>query len=251
MEKKESFSYSKLTTFETCKESYFRNYFLKDPGETNMLAEYGTFMHKLLELMLSGKITVAEAIKQYEKEFYTYITEPIYFTFGSGFSKDFTSSYYDKGMYYLEHFDNFKDYKIIAVEKKFFVEMDDYCINGIIDVVAQDKDGNYVVIDHKSANPFKPDVLEEKKRQLYMYCAAIKQEYGEYPKQLIYNHFKANFIQYIDFNKEDLDSTLAWIDETVKEIRNCKTFTAKENACGDFFCTTLCNYRNNCKYNRE
>lgn len=87
--------------------------------------------------------------------------------------------------------------------------------------------------------------FEKYKRQMYLYSKAVYDEYGEYPKYIVWNHFKDKKILKIPFNMEEYEDTLIMIEATVHAIENDDEFPAMEDY---FFCHQLCNYRGSCEY---
>ena len=66
-------------------------------------------------------------------------------------------------------------------------------VRGFIDLLVRDRnDGRLIVVDHKSKSRFKSDQeLELYGFQPYLYAEWVLQTYGEYPKELVFNLFRA------------------------------------------------------------
>ena len=90
----------------------------------------------------------------------------------------------------------------------------------IIDLLLRNTEtGEYWLIDHKSAPyPFRKDgtgvlakykkSFESYKRQMYLYCHAVKQLYGEFPQKITWNHFKEKKLATIPFQMEEYEDTI-------------------------------------------
>ena len=134
-------------------------------------------------------------------------------------------------------------------------ELKDKNIVGFIDLILRDKsDGKYIIADHKSKKLKKgkrgsksSDELDASLRQLYLYSEYIKQEYGEYPKELWFNSFRLdenNLIKCL-FYKEKFDETMEWVEKTIQEISNNEEWTP---TCDYFYCKYLCDCSSECEY---
>ena len=83
---------------------------------------------------------------------------------------------------------------------------------------------------------------------MYLYCYAIYQTYHEFPKEIVWNHFKdGGLLASIPFDKKEYDETIKWFTKTIKTIEVEKEFEPSENF---FYCFNLCNFRNSCEYKR-
>jgi hypothetical protein len=111
-------------------------------------------------------------------------------------------------------------------------------------------------VDHKSAAyPFKKDgksVLKKSertfnsyKKQMYLYAYAVYQEYGKYPTEIWWNHFKDNKIAKIKFDMNDYNEAIAWLETTIEEIKKEEEFGETADF---FYCSNICEYRNCCEY---
>lgn len=154
-------------------------------------------------------------------------------------------------------FDWLKDYEILGVEQEISVLIEKYQFTGYIDLLLKHKITNELyIVDHKSsAYPFKKDgktVLKKSqddfnkyKKQMYLYCKYIYEQYGSYPNWIMWNHFKEQKIAKINFSKEDYDDSISWFLITIHKIEEDELFEPNENF---FFCTQICEFRNSCEY---
>ena len=111
------------------------------------------------------------------------------------------------------------------------------------------------MIDHKSGEyPLgkKGGVLKRKqadydayKKQLYLYCKQVYNDYGVYPKKIVWNYFRDSKWLELPFVYEEYIDTEQWVSDLVGEIHK------EENFCPHidyFYCENLCGFRNSCDY---
>ena len=249
------FSYSKLTCFKHCKYEYYLQYILKDeddyPAEGNYYAEVGSFVHEILAMIFEGKLKQEDALNYFIDNYDDNVS---YKVKQSTMDKTFVllAEYFEE-----IDLDWLKDYSILGVELEVNFKLAKKNFIGFIDLLLRDKrDGKIVVLDHKSSDyPFKKNGEVKKaseqnlatyKRQMYLYCYAVNQIYGEMPKEIIWNHFKAGGkLARIPFDQNEYDETIDWIKGVIKEISEEEEFDASSDY---FYCNNLCPFRNSCEY---
>lgn len=210
-------------------------------GIGNCFSSYGCEVHSLMERYAKGEIALWDLPSLYEWEFDSAVPEPFP---SSSFCKNMRELYYLQGLEYLKNFAGYDDRKILGVEEKFDLDIDDWVFNGVIDLVYEDKDGRLVIQDYKSKSSFKNKREQaEYARQLYLYSLHVKEKYGRYPELLQFSMFRKNTVIEIPFNVDDLNEAVNWAKETVKEIRECWDFAPN---CDLFFSENLCNHREYC-----
>lgn len=154
--------------------------------------------------------------------------------------------YYDAGLDYFNSFGGFGDnLEILSVEERFEVDIEGYTFVGVADLVVRDLEtGGIIVIDHKSksASQMKKD-LPTYRKQLYIYAAFVKQKYGVFPEQLVFNMFKeGNFIKET-FDEEEYKRTIDWIVETIEFI----LFESDWKVCtSSYYCRFVCSCLDHC-----
>ena len=238
------YSYSKLTSFYECPYAFYRYYQLHEEGEGNLFATYGILVHSILERYAKGELQLDDLVKEFDSSFELEIDKPIYM-----YGKDLTPSYYAKGITFFSNFKGFWGLKPLESEYKFEVELGQNTFVGVIDLVAEDDNGDLIIIDHKSSSKFSRKDLKSKARQLYLYALAAYKKYGRFPTQLWFNHFKNDYIEKIQFNQEDYDEAIEWALHTMTLIESC--FDFKPNNSDKFYCGFLCDYRNDCEHREE
>ena len=236
----ERYSFSKLSSWYTCPLMWKYTYIDNKPQDENAFAQYGTFVHSILERYAKGELDFAELSDIYENEYKDNVTVE----FPPNSFVDLSERYYEQGKDFFNQFWGYSDKKIIAAEEKFEIELDDFIFNGIIDLVFEE-DGNLIIRDYKSKAKFKSRAeLKEYARQMYLYSLYVKEKYGKYPSELQFLMFRTNELVSIEFSEDALREAIEWAKETVSQIRNAWAYENKEP---DFFCDAICSYRNNCE----
>lgn len=216
-------SYSRIKAFEDCPYRWYLKYIKKFHGKDMFFSSYGTFMHKLIELYHKGEKTPRQIVDMYLQDFKTEVV-------GRAPNRKVFSSYFTGGLQYLKALQPFP-YGMVGVEKKV-----DFVVNGIpfigyIDFLGE-KDGDLYVVDNKSrilkprssrAKPTKADEeLDAYLRQLYIYSAAVEEEYGKTPKSLCFNCFR-------DMIKRTIKETVREYDTDGKVVRETVTETTEDD----------------------
>lgn len=238
-----TWSFSRLNSFYKCKRSWYYTYIMKAPSKDNFFSQYGTFVHSIFEKYNKDELEIFELKDYYVENFYNFITESA----PPNKYVDLKESYFEKGYNFFSNFNGFND-KTVGAEVSFEINFNFNSINrkivGFIDRVSVDENG-LVVTDYKSKSKFKnKKELKEYARQLYIYSIAVKEKYGKYPYKMIFNQFNEGKEVEIKFNKEDLDETIQWVEETLKNIYEEDTFDMNYN---DFFCNWLCSCNDSCE----
>lgn len=259
-------SYSRVNSFEHCKYEFYLNYIVDDDSEylseNNFYAEVGSYVHEILAMIFDGTIKPEEAADYYIEHFDDSV---FYKTRQSIMDKTFENC----ADYFCEaDFSWLNNYEILGVELECKFKIKEYNFIGYIDLLLRDKrDNRIVIVDNKSsAYPFRvdgkvkakeKDSFEKYKKQMYLYSYAVKEKYGELPKEIAWNHFKdGGRFAVIPFEKEEFDESIKWFTDSIKAIRNEKEFPSileeledpKEQNKEYFYCTNLCNFRNSCEY---
>ena len=248
------YSFSKIAAFKQCPMSFYLTY-VETPGSDDELpgyfSEYGSLMHSILEQYYKGNLPVFcladEWRSRYESE--VIVAPP-------PFPKGFGEKNYDAAIQYLENFEGVPDgAEVIAVEKKFVINIGGYPVSGIADlVIGYPEDQEVIIVDHKtksSASMKKEYQLY--RRQLYLYAIWLKEEYGDYPTHLRFNMVKDG--TYIDevFDEAMVEDTKRWFLESIREIETCDLFEDWHSCIGaeetkePYFCKWICGVNPSCE----
>lgn len=240
-----TWSYSRLQSFLKCPHGFFVHYITGEEEDDTFLASYGSFVHQIHQLVFSGYLKRDEAAIYYLENFGDFVH--------GGITKEIFSSYYKGAYEYFKNMPKF-DGQIVGVEKEFRFDVLGYPFVGYADLITREEDG-LVLYDHKAKilkpysgrkKPTKTDLeLDEYSRQLYLYAHAMHEEYGEYPKQMVFNCYRNRTLIKMDFHEDKLHNTLCWCDDLIHKIRDYD----KWNPDIDFFkCKYLCGLNERCDY---
>lgn len=245
------YSYSKIKAFNDCPYAFFERYYddiNKDFLESNGVSEFGTFMHKILEMYAKKELKREDVLNYYIDNFSIDVTSSFILKFEKGFKRNMFDTYYNSGKEYLETFDGFKGLKILDVEYEFKENIQNvFILNGKIDLVAENNKDELLLIDHKSKNGFKKQEKEEYSKQLYLYAHALKQKYGKYPDKMIFNMFRAKKNVSFNFDFDKYSEVIDWSINSVNKIENEFVFSPIPNT---FYCNNFCEFRGICKYRK-
>lgn len=240
----ETYSFSKIHHFYDCPLSFYHHYYLEDKTEeTHGTSEFGSFVHNILEKYEKGELDLKDLSSYYEDNYEDNVKSNFVLFLGKNFSKDFAYDYYISGLNYFSEFEGFEDWKILEAEYEFTMVIENkFIFTGKIDLIAEDTDGNIIICDHKSKKKFNSKKERaEYAKQLYLYSLAVKEKYGKFPKKLIFNMFRDNKIEEIDFDIDEYEKTMQWLKDSVNEIEECMDFYANKDT---FYCLNFCEYRN-------
>ena len=72
-DKKDCWSYSKVSCFNHCKYEFYLNYIVNDDdlylSEGNYYAEIGSYVHEILEMIFNGELKKEDALKYYKENY--------------------------------------------------------------------------------------------------------------------------------------------------------------------------------------
>lgn len=234
-----SWSYSRINSFHICKHMFKCTYIDKLKSEPGVFAQYGLFLHGMMENYSKGELAEWDLVDYYRENYSKNIT----LDFPPNAWVDLSSSYYNSGEEYLLNFDGYNDELIGAEEKFEFVVKDeernrDIKLVGVVDRISRDSNG-IIISDYKSKKKFKSKKeLKEYFRQMYVYSIPVFEKYGEYPYKLKFHLFRDfNNVPETLFDETAFEDAKTYIKDTVDEIYNTTDFEENYN---DFFCKYIC-----------
>lgn len=256
----ERYSFSKLSTYDTCALLYFKTYGKNgDRGKNNGFSMAGSIGHELIDGYYSGEYCDFELKDLFEQRWQTdfldngYKVELIL----PNFKKNLTENYKESFVRYFSNFRAYDNCKIIGTELAYLMLLNNgkkrILFEGIIDGLGIDDNGDYIIWDSKSKGKWK-NLLEIKSyaKQLYIYSLFIKKVYGKYPVKLCFNQFRLqekDRVTSIDFDINDFNESIDWIFETVEKINNEVLWLPLcTNNSDSFFSLNLCNHGDSCEY---
>lgn len=241
-----TWSYSRLSAFESCPYRFFMKYLLNCDEEPQFFSQFGSFVHEIHQLVFESLLSKTSAASYYVRNFDERVT-------AKAPSKQIFTSYFKGGLDYFKHMPEF-DGSVLGIEKEFHFDVDGYPFVGFADLLTRTDQG-LLLYDHKAralkprSNKKKPTVSDQELdryfRQLYLYSIPIKEEYGEYPKELIFNCYRGGYFIKEPFSIEKLENAKSWASGTIRDIIATQQWQPRL----EFFkCKYLCGLENDCSY---
>lgn len=241
-------SYSRIESYDDCPYRFFLKYISKCTDTDKFYATYGSFMHKLIEKYYKGELSKDEMLTEFLTGFSSNVK-------GVRPPENTVQKYIKCGAEYLRSFQPFK-YKMIDVEKRVDFDIDGLRFIGYIDYLGEDC-GEYYIVDNKSrdlkprSNRTKPTAkdreLDSMLKQLYIYSAAVKQEYGKFPKALCFNCFRTGVFIEEPFREDAYVEAINWAKNKVEEIKATDDFYPNREF---FSCYYICGVSDDCIYDQ-
>lgn len=241
-------SYSRIESFNDCPYRFFLKYISKCKDADKFYASYGSFMHKLIENYYRGILSKDEMLT----EFLTGFSKNVK---GTRPQESTVQKYIRCGVEYLKGFQPFK-YPMVEVEKRVEFEIEGLKFVGYIDYLGEEN-GEYYIIDNKSRDlkprsnrektTVKDKELDSMLKQLYIYSAAVKQEYGKFPKALCFNCFKSGVFIEEPFREEAYNEAISWVKRSVADIKSTDDFYPNREF---FSCFYICGVSDDCVYDQ-
>jgi len=246
------FSYSGVTTFENCPQSYKLTYIDVENKVENAFGQFGLLIHHVLEKYFAKEIDIWDLADYYKKKYDEFVTEP----YPPNNYVDLGHSYYQSGLDFFTMFDfDRNNYEVISIEDSIDFDMTtDIMAIARPDLVLKDiKTGKYILFDYKTAKMKTTKKQLEKQisdymRQMKLYCYAFwlktKIEINEVRIWFI----RDNFIYEEQVDYMDILNTTMWFIETVENIQKEQDWRPLDIEKNKFFCAFICSVRNSCKY---
>ena len=273
---KKIYSYSRLENFNNCPYGYYITYVEGNRSEHNIYSFLGSVIHELLEELQQKLINNDDAIEKFESA----ITEADMLGY-EWMSDSVKNKYIAARKHYLEHYKPIECDEYF-IEEYFEIPVGDKWMKGYIDLYTI-TDGVIDIYDYKtsSSSSFTGKDAYKKMRQMILYGIAIKQKYPDkeirsmnfdmlkYYKipskrsKLGYTlkdrstidildfttEFKPAYIS-ADFTDEVIEEVTKYVCDTVNKIEslddNIESYEKGLNPNKDFFCKTLCGFRDRC-----
>lgn len=241
-----TWSYSRITQFELCPYAFLLNYIKGVPRKRQFFSDYGSFMHKVIEMHLKGELSTSELVPYYLLHFKSEIE-------GKAPDSNIFKTYFENGYDYFSHI-QFPYNLPVAIEEKVDFDIDGIPFTGVIDCVAEVDEG-IIILDNKSRvlksrstrkKATKTDLeLDAFLRQLYLYSIHIKNKYNTYPKRLEFNCFRTGQLISEPFEEEKLEETKQWALNQINVITNNEDWSPKM----DYWkCRYICDLSDSCCY---
>lgn len=254
-----TWSFSRVKSYFTCPKMFYMTHIDRDTMMDSAFGQWGSLCHELLDRYAKGELLAFELSDEYDRLYPEKMTE----WFPDNPRVDLNAQYYDAGKAFFDNFDGFPDnWEIIGSELDMEVTIRGRRVRGFIDLLVRDRtDGKLIVVDHKSKAKFKSQQeREEYGYQLYFYAEGVRQTYGEYPKEMIFNMFRVGKQVAIPFSQEGLERAEEWLENNIRHIYEDDEFPDQielkyrqagqevpDGLTPDFFCRYLCSVRHRCE----
>ena len=241
-----TWSYSRIEAYHRCPYHFLLRYIKHVPEVKHFFSDYGTFVHRLIEQFLTGKLSKTDVLQSYICDFHDEIVSkaPTFTIF---------HKYFDDGLQYFQNI-TMPAGKLVGVEKSVEFKIDKYPFVGVIDRLSRTSKG-LVLADNKS-RALKPrsrrkkllrsdEELDAYLRQLYLYSTAVEQEYHELPVSLVFNCFRTQTEIVEPFSKRAYEEAKRWAVDSIHQIEN----ETEWRPCADYWqCTHICGACDECEY---
>jgi len=247
-----TYSHSRLSTFEECKQKYKFRYIdkIKPDFEKSIEAHLGSSVHKALEWLYKSIISKSlPSIEDLIEEYVEYWEKNYQNSFKIVKENMNSEDYFNKGItflinYYKEHYP-FDD-GTIAIEKEILITLDsekNYRIKGFIDRLTFNLEKNrYEIHDYKTSSSLPNQEKFEKDRQLALYGIAIKEIYGNSRDIiLIWHYLDHNKKIYSTRTNEQYEELKRDVVKLIEEIENTNEFPPYPSILCDW-----CEYKSKC-----
>ena len=245
-------SYSRLTSFEECPYRWFLSYLYRDEygrplkKKSGFFAEFGSYIHLIMQMYLDGILKKNELSTFYVAHFSSNVRS-------KAPNQKIYHNYFEQGFRYLDNL-SFPQRTVLGVEQNVNFSFAGKPWTGFIDLVSEDN-GKLIITDHKSrllkprshrSSPPKSDLeLDSYFRQLYVYSASIKDQYGRYPDALEFNCFRSQTMIQEPFRMDRMREIELWSKEEIEKI----TVNDDWSANPDYWrCHYLCDVCADCEY---
>ena len=248
------FSYSSISTYDTCPYSFKLNYIDRLEGEGNFYSDYGSLTHEVMEQFFRKKLDFYELSSFYNESFDEFVTHN-----PPPFHVNGLEKYKEAG---LEFFDNFAfdidDYEVTAIESKIDGNIRGTDCTGRPDLVLKRKsDDKYILYDYKTSAPFWVDKrtgaekrdnkkIEGYYKQMYLYGYMLREFKGIELSEITLWFTRVNKQVTIPYNRDKETEVLDWLEATIAKIKEDNEF--KYNNSETFFCDNICGVRSHCEF---
>jgi len=239
----ETYSHSRISTFEQCPRKYKFQYIDKETPEIDNTIEafMGDMVHHSLENLYKKKKFKQRVFKDSLIKFYRDVWEKEYTPDIKVVKEGLTADNYKKmGEKFLsDYYQTYKPFEqltIIGLETQDRMTLPDGNQWHVrIDKFACDSEGNYYVMDYKTNSKIKDQEEADSDRQLAMYSFWVKDKFKDAKSiKLVWHLLAFNKEVVSERTEEQLKKLMQEVIDRIKEIKSAKEFPTNVSA--------LCNY---------
>ncbi len=214
------YSWSKVHSYQISPYEYLLQYILhkKEDNIASIYASSGGFCHDILEKYYKGELKYEELINEFEDAIVTLEVSDLKFDRSD---EEKNAKIKEKYFANLRHFFMTHD-KIetkVILEQFVTIKVGKYYLQGYIDLVKRDDDGNYIIQDWKSSSIYTGKKAIEEAGQLILYAESLRQLGIPIDKIKIC----WDFLKYVSvtthLKKKDENGNYT---ESVRQIERCK-----------------------------
>ncbi len=244
-------NYSKYTKYLSCPFKYDLSYNLGFARTGGMAANRGSVFHEIMETankkLMEGEVISKEELEEITCETYKSMfdideNKEEYETF-----KNNVLNYYFKYSIEREVLDAEFDFELYVDEKIMKNSKTDFILNGAIDLIYKDSNGEAFILDYKYAE-FDPEHIDGYIKQSYIYAMALSEipEYKDLDIKKAKIHFVlSDYIYEVEIKEDEMKKELARLNQVAYEIHKADEGFAKEPE-NEEECSR-CSYRYFCK----
>ena len=245
-----TWSFSRISSFETCPYMWFLKYVYGAKGISKFFAQFGSYMHGIYQKYFCGLLEQDALPKYYIEHFRGSVLS-------SPPSKEIYRSYFEQGLRATKS-PPALNRTILGVEKEFhFSYAGGRDFVGYADLITQDRNGVLYLTDHKSRalKPYSGKKVQTKSdkeltsyfRQLYVYSCPIREAYGRFPDFLEFNCFRTGTWIKEPFSIDRYHEVERWAEKQIDCIVPNEIWAPNIDY---WFCKYICDMSNECEYSK-
>lgn len=173
----ELYSWSKVNTFMTSPYEYYLKYILhkKEDADNCAYAPLGGIAHTIIEKFYGNEIPYDNMANEFEDGWLTAIdiADLKFDRNDEAKNENIKVKYKDNLIHFFENHEQIKHN--IMLEKFIATKIGDNVLQGYVDAIYKDEEGNYHIVDWKTSTKYSGKTLEEKSGQLCVYAIGLTQ----------------------------------------------------------------------------
>jgi len=198
----QTFSHSRLATFEDCPKRFEYRYVLKIPSETDGIEAFvGSRVHEVLERLYVAvgrdkMPTLARVIARYQQLFDDKFDPQRIRIVREGMPVSFYRTLGERCItgYYRRHYP-FDEGETLGIEQHVSFSLDGdgkYKLQGIIDRIVRATEGTIEIHDYKTGKRLPKQEQLDSDRQLALYQIGLADQYPDQPMRLVWHYLQQN-----------------------------------------------------------